>query len=170
MQRFSIFCAPGLVMTTILMAAGFTAIPAHAVEQTGQAAITEGEVNAAQQAWCDGLLKIGKIARNGGDHTRCAGYSQRGCRHLRRATGIASAGGGDGSRGGRSGSDSADRDQTGARYRYGATRGGGSAIDEVRIVVADLHREAISRRSRRTKGRGVRWILTFEGANVGCGG
>ena len=72
MQRFSIFCAPGLVMATILMAAGFTAIPAHAVEQTGQAAITEGEVNAAQQAWCDGLLKIGKIARNGGDYKAAA--------------------------------------------------------------------------------------------------
>jgi hypothetical protein len=72
MQRFCIFCAPGLVMTTILMAAGFTAIPAHAVEQTGQAAITEGEVNAAQQAWCDGLLKIGKISRDGGDYKAAA--------------------------------------------------------------------------------------------------
>ena len=72
MQCFSIFCAPGLVMATILMAAGFTAIPAHAVEQTGQAAITEGEVNAAQQAWCDGLLKIGKIARDGGDYKAAA--------------------------------------------------------------------------------------------------
>ena len=72
MQCFSIFCAPGLVMATILMAAGFTAIPAHAVEQTGQAAITEGEVNAAQQAWCDGLLKIGKISRNGGDYKAAA--------------------------------------------------------------------------------------------------
>lgn len=72
MQCFSIFCAPGLVMATILMAAGFTAIPAHAVEQTGQAAITEGEVNAAQQAWCDGLLKIGKISRDGGDYKAAA--------------------------------------------------------------------------------------------------
>jgi|LakMenEpi03Aug12_release.lakeMendotaPanAssembly.Ray.scaffolds.fasta_scaffold193073_1 hypothetical protein len=72
MQCFSIFCVPGLVMTTILMAAGFTAIPAHAVEQTGQAAITEGEVNAAQQAWCDGLLKIGKISRDGGDYKAAA--------------------------------------------------------------------------------------------------
>lgn len=72
MQGFSIFCAPGLVMTTILMAAGFTAIPAHAIEQTGQIAITEGEVNAAQQAWCDGLLKIGKISKNGGDYKAAA--------------------------------------------------------------------------------------------------
>jgi len=72
MQCFSIFCVPGLVMTAILMAAGFTAIPAHAVEQTGQAAITEGEVNAAQQAWCDGLLKIGKISRDGGDYKAAA--------------------------------------------------------------------------------------------------
>ncbi len=72
MQCISIFCAPGLVMTTILMAAGFATIPAHAVEQTGQIAITEGEVNAAQQAWCDGLLKIGKISRNGGDYKAAA--------------------------------------------------------------------------------------------------
>jgi hypothetical protein len=72
MQCFSIFCVPGLVMTTILMAAGFTAIPAHAVEQTGQTAITEDEVNAAQQAWCDGLLKIGKISRDGGDYKAAA--------------------------------------------------------------------------------------------------
>ena len=31
------------------------------------APITEAEVNAAQQAWCDGLVKISKAAKEGGD-------------------------------------------------------------------------------------------------------
>ncbi len=31
------------------------------------APITEAEVNAAQQAWCDGLIKISKTAKEGGD-------------------------------------------------------------------------------------------------------
>ena len=30
-------------------------------------AITEDQVNAAQQAWCDGLVEIGKIHQAGGD-------------------------------------------------------------------------------------------------------
>jgi hypothetical protein len=30
--------------------------------------ITVADVNAAQQAWCDGLVKIGEIYRNGGDY------------------------------------------------------------------------------------------------------
>ncbi|MCE9565287.1 MAG: hypothetical protein K8U57_24910 [Planctomycetes bacterium] len=29
--------------------------------------MTEAEVNAAQQAWCDGLVKIGKVHKDGGD-------------------------------------------------------------------------------------------------------
>lgn len=34
--------------------------------------ITEAEVNAAQQAWCDGLVKIGKIHADGGDYKTVA--------------------------------------------------------------------------------------------------
>jgi hypothetical protein len=30
--------------------------------------ITEQEVNAAQQAWCDGLVRIGKVHQEGGDY------------------------------------------------------------------------------------------------------
>ncbi|RPI83731.1 MAG: hypothetical protein EHM42_08145 [Planctomycetaceae bacterium] len=35
-------------------------------------AITEEEVNAAQQAWCDGLIKIGKVHHDGGDYKAVA--------------------------------------------------------------------------------------------------
>ena len=34
--------------------------------------ITEAEVNAAQQAWCDGLVKIGKAHKEGGDYKAVA--------------------------------------------------------------------------------------------------
>ena len=37
-----------------------------------KAAITEAEVNAAQQAWCDGLVKIGKAYKDGGDYKAVA--------------------------------------------------------------------------------------------------
>lgn len=43
--------------------------PAYAVEPKP---ITDVEVNAAQQAWCDGLLKIGRIQREGGDYRAIA--------------------------------------------------------------------------------------------------
>ena len=36
------------------------------------AAITEAEVNAAQQAWCDGLVEIGKVHDQGGDYKTVA--------------------------------------------------------------------------------------------------
>jgi hypothetical protein len=35
--------------------------------------ITEAEVNAAQQAWCDGLLKIGQSYKDHGDYQAAAG-------------------------------------------------------------------------------------------------
>lgn len=35
--------------------------------------ITEAEVNAAQQAWCDGLIKIGQVYADGGDYKKVAG-------------------------------------------------------------------------------------------------
>ena len=37
-----------------------------------KAVITEAEVNAAQQAWCDGLVRIGKIYKDGGDYKAAA--------------------------------------------------------------------------------------------------
>ncbi len=41
---------------------------AVADEPVKKAAITETEVNAAQQAWCDGVVKIGKVHKDGGDY------------------------------------------------------------------------------------------------------
>ena len=38
------------------------------VEQGAQTVITYDEVNAAQQAWCDALVKIGKLKEEGGDY------------------------------------------------------------------------------------------------------
>lgn len=38
------------------------------VEEGAQAVITYDEVNAAQQAWCDALVKIGKLKEEGGDY------------------------------------------------------------------------------------------------------
>ncbi len=45
------------------------ALPAHAAEPKP---ITEAEVNAVQQAWCVGLVKIGKVHREGGDYRAIA--------------------------------------------------------------------------------------------------
>ena len=38
------------------------------VEEGAQTVITYEEVNAAQQAWCDALVKIGKLKEEGGDY------------------------------------------------------------------------------------------------------
>jgi hypothetical protein len=38
------------------------------VEEGAQSVITYDEVNAAQQAWCDALVKIGKLKDEGGDY------------------------------------------------------------------------------------------------------
>jgi hypothetical protein len=38
------------------------------VEEGAQAVITYDEVNAAQQAWCDALVQIGKLKQEGGDY------------------------------------------------------------------------------------------------------
>src|SRR5262245_58409700 len=47
-------------------------IQAVADEPGKKAAITEAEVNAAQQAWCDGLVKIGKVYKEDGDYKAVA--------------------------------------------------------------------------------------------------
>jgi hypothetical protein len=46
---------------------------ALAADSRAHAAITEAEVNAAQQAWCDGLVKISKVHKDGGDYRSVAG-------------------------------------------------------------------------------------------------
>jgi len=42
------------------------------VEEGAQQVITYDEVNAAQQAWCDALVKIGQLREEGGDYTAFA--------------------------------------------------------------------------------------------------
>lgn len=46
-------------------------VPAVA-DQAGKAPITEADVNAAQQAWCDALVRIGKVHQEGGDYKAAA--------------------------------------------------------------------------------------------------
>lgn len=43
------------------------------VEKGAQEIITYDEVNAAQQAWCDALVKIGQLKESGGDYKAYAG-------------------------------------------------------------------------------------------------
>lgn len=52
----------------ITFAGLISSMPLIAAEPT----ITEAEVNAAQQAWCDGLVKIGKVHTDGGDYKSVA--------------------------------------------------------------------------------------------------
>jgi hypothetical protein len=49
----------------VAMLVGLIASSAKGAENSG---ITEAEVNAAQQAWCDGLVQIGKLYKDGGDY------------------------------------------------------------------------------------------------------
>jgi hypothetical protein len=65
-------CCRGLIWAVALAAAGLAFPPATAAPPRA-AAITEAEVNAAQQAWCDGLVKIGAVHKEGGDYKAVAG-------------------------------------------------------------------------------------------------
>src|SRR5262245_2508276 len=65
--------AAGLVVTVAAMTVCLTARFAPAADPPARGAITEADVNAAQQAWCDGLIKIGKVYKEGGDYKAVAG-------------------------------------------------------------------------------------------------
>ena len=54
---------------SFLMLTLIATLPVHAAQPKP---ITEAEVNAAQQAWCDGLLKIGQVHKEGGDYRAIA--------------------------------------------------------------------------------------------------
>jgi hypothetical protein len=57
----------------LAVVAGFAPAPgAQAADPPAKAVITEEEVNAAQQAWCDALVKIGKVHQEGGDYKAVA--------------------------------------------------------------------------------------------------
>lgn len=52
--------------------AGIAGLPPAPAEAPKTATITENDVNAAQQAWCDALVKIGKVHKDGGDYKAIA--------------------------------------------------------------------------------------------------
>jgi len=73
MRRMSPSSLAGPVVTAVAVTAGLAALPAPAADPPARGAITEAEVNAAQQAWCDGLVRIGKVYKEGGDYRAVAG-------------------------------------------------------------------------------------------------
>ena len=54
---------------SFLMLTLIATLPAYAAEPKP---ITEAVVNAVQQAWCDGLLKIAQVHKEGGDYRAIA--------------------------------------------------------------------------------------------------
>ena len=62
---------PLAVLVSALVGIGASS-PAIATDKVSKAPITEAEVNAAQQAWCDGLVKIGSVYAEGGDYKAAA--------------------------------------------------------------------------------------------------
>ena len=69
-KLFSFKC---LVSRTILVLTAVLLTPSASIAlEPPRAAITEAEVNAAQQAWCDGLVRIGKVHKEGGDYKAVA--------------------------------------------------------------------------------------------------
>lgn len=61
-----------IVGASAVLAVCLMALPAYAAGGPKQKAITEQEVNAAQQAWCDGLVKIGKVYKEKGNYNAVA--------------------------------------------------------------------------------------------------
>jgi hypothetical protein len=61
------------VAAVVALTAGLRSGAVSAAEPSGRAAITVADVNAAQQAWCDGLVKIGRVYKEGGDYKAVAG-------------------------------------------------------------------------------------------------
>jgi hypothetical protein len=66
----------GLVMRGLLVAGlwftGGVWSSSEGSESAREGSITVAEVNAAQQAWCDGLVKIGRVHKEGGDYKAVA--------------------------------------------------------------------------------------------------
>jgi hypothetical protein len=56
----------------VLAGAAVLALAPAAAEPSKKASITEADVNAAQKAWCDGLVKIGKVHKAGGAYKAVA--------------------------------------------------------------------------------------------------
>lgn len=65
---------PGvLILAGVLSSCAQTAPVTNTSNASTKPTITEAEVNAAQQAWCDGLVKIGKAYKDNGDYKAIAG-------------------------------------------------------------------------------------------------
>jgi len=63
----------GLTLWAVVVTGAVALAPAPAVARPpGRAPITEAAVNAAQKAWCNGLLKIGEVYRQGGNYQKVA--------------------------------------------------------------------------------------------------
>lgn len=60
------------IATAMAVAGLATHGPVGAADQAKPGPITEAQVNAAQQAWCDGLVKIGKVYKEKGDYRAAA--------------------------------------------------------------------------------------------------
>lgn len=58
---------------TVVLFAAATCPTVFGATSAKQEAITVAEVNAAQQAWCDGLIQIGKVYKEKGDYKAVAG-------------------------------------------------------------------------------------------------
>lgn len=58
------------LVVLVVVAAGWanSSSVSYAADPPEKASITEREVQAAQQAWCDGLVQIGKVYENRGDY------------------------------------------------------------------------------------------------------
>lgn len=65
---FSLSAISAILTITIICAPR----DARASDPTSKGVVTEAEVNAAQQAWCDGLVQIGKVYKEGGDYKSVA--------------------------------------------------------------------------------------------------
>jgi hypothetical protein len=62
----------GSATRAVLLALSLGTVPTGGARAAEPRPITEAEVNAAQQAWCDGLVKIGKVHAEGGDYRTVA--------------------------------------------------------------------------------------------------
>lgn len=72
MRRMFPVSACVLVLAPVAMAVCWMVLQAAAADAPQPGAITEAEVNRAQQAWCDGLVTIGKVHKDGGDYKAAA--------------------------------------------------------------------------------------------------
>lgn len=72
MRGRSLSLSQRIASVACLIMASLAIIPTSAADLTKQGAITEADVNAAQQAWCNGLVMISQAHKRGEDYTAVA--------------------------------------------------------------------------------------------------